>query len=93
MPVGPGLEVLYTFRDGGGTTISDVHESSEPLPLRIEDPSAVKWGRDGLTINGSTLISAPEPAKRLISVIRRSNAFTIEAWISPADRNRCSGRP
>jgi hypothetical protein len=38
-----GPQVLYTFREGSGTTVHDVSGVGAPLDLEISDGSAVSW--------------------------------------------------
>jgi hypothetical protein len=53
------------------------------LDLRIQDPAATAWIEDGLEVRAPVLIATPNPAERLTAAIRASNAFTLEAWITP----------
>lgn len=80
-----GLQVLYTFEERGGDTVRDVSGAAEPLDLKITDPAAVRWQPGGLTIESSTMIARPETPTRLINALKKSNAITVEAWVTPAD--------
>jgi hypothetical protein len=84
----PAVEALYTFDEGDGDTIRDRSGTGEPLDLKIEDPSAVEWRDGGLTVGGSTLVATTGPAKRLNDAVKRSNALTLEAWITPANTSQ-----
>ena len=56
--VGAGLQVLYTFDDGSGLTVSD-RAGQYGLDLTIGDAGAVRWLADGgLAVDGNTLIEA-----------------------------------
>src|SRR5262249_11163780 len=46
----PGLQALYTFSEGEGTTIHDVSGVGAPLDLIAEDSKGLRWSADGLTI-------------------------------------------
>jgi hypothetical protein len=84
----PGLEVMYTFEEGGGSVIRDVSGAGEPINLSIADTKAVEWGKDGLTVGqdgATTLIASDSAARRLIEAVKKSNAATLEAWITTAD--------
>ena len=78
-----GLQVLYRFDEGEGPVVRDVSGVRPALDLRIQDPAATAWIEDGLSVHGPVLIATPKPAERLTSAIRASNAFTLEAWITP----------
>lgn len=80
-----GLQVLYTFDEGGGDVVRDVSGSTDPLNLRIGDPSAVHWTETGLEIARPTIITAGDPPVRLFDAVRAAHAVTIEAWITPAN--------
>jgi len=78
--------VFYDFREGSGQTIKDCSGKSDPLNLRIEDPSAVQWlSGGGLAIQSPVLIASQVPADKVTDAIRKSGAITIEAWIKPAN--------
>jgi hypothetical protein len=79
------LEALYTFDEASGDTVRDSAAAGEPLHLKIENAAAVKWETAGLAVNGSTLIAAAQPPKRLIDAVKKSKAVTLEAWVTPAD--------
>ncbi|CAN5856494.1 hypothetical protein BH23PLA1_BH23PLA1_21030 [soil metagenome] len=86
--VSGGLQVLYTFEEGNGDTVRDVSGQGEPIHLKIEDTSAVRWGGDGLAVRSSTLIRSDKAPKRLIDAVKKSRAITLEAWITPAERSQ-----
>jgi hypothetical protein len=79
-----GALVAYNFREGRGDTIRDVSERGEPLNLKIEDASAVKWlPGGGLAIEGPGLIASPGPAAKVNDGLKKSRSVTIDAWIKP----------
>ncbi|HEY9696977.1 MAG TPA: LamG domain-containing protein [Trichocoleus sp.] len=78
----PGLQVLYSFREGEGNIIQDVSGVGERLDLTIKDPSRVEWVTGGgLRINRPTQIRADRPALKIINACRSTNELTIEVWI------------
>lgn len=80
-----GLLVLYTFEGPGDDVIRDRSGVGEPLDLRIESPRAVSW-RDGrVVITSSARIASQQPARKIVSAIKQSQAVTIEAWLKPQD--------
>jgi hypothetical protein len=83
-----GVLALYTFDEGSGNTVRDASGAGEPLNLRIEDASSVQWEPGGLAVSGPTLIATPEPPKRLTQAIKKSRAFTLESWVTPATRRQ-----
>jgi mono/diheme cytochrome c family protein len=82
------LQALYTFEQGSGDTVRDVSGAGEPLDLRIEKPSAVRWGGGQLTVTGPTLIATDGPPHRLIDAVKKSKEVTLEAWVTPANREQ-----
>ena len=81
-----GLQVLYTFREGSGTTVHDVSGVGVPLDLEMSDGSAVTWvPGGGLAIDSATLIASVGPATKVISACQGSNEITIDAWVRPAN--------
>lgn len=84
--------VLYTFEEGKGSVVRDVAGKGEPLHLAIEKPDAVEWLADGgLRVKAAALIASEWPARRVTEAIQRSQAFALEAWVSPA--NTTQGGP
>lgn len=81
-----GLQVRYAFNEGKGIQIRDVSGLEPALDLHIQDAGAVTWLDDGLRVHRPVLIATEGPANRLTSAMRRSNAFTLEVWIAPAER-------
>jgi hypothetical protein len=79
-----GLQMLYTFGEGDGTTIYDVSGAGVPLNLTIPEPEAVQWRNGKLIIQEWTIISSTETASRLVDAARATNELTIEAWVEPA---------
>jgi hypothetical protein len=80
-----GLQILYTFEEGSGDKVRDVSQQGEPVDLRIADPGSVAWSEDGLTVTSSTLILGEDSPESLVSELHRSNAITLEAWVTPAN--------
>lgn len=76
---------LYRFGDGGGDEIRDRSGSDVAMPLRIKDPAVVSRGQAGLAVYGSTQIDTGSAAKGLTRAIKKTNAFSVEAWVTPAD--------
>ena len=78
--------VLYKFTEGKGNTIRDSSGAGAPVNLTIADPSAVKWlPGGGLAVRSSVLIASEQPAIRLTGSLKKSQAVTIEAWVTPAN--------
>lgn len=79
------LQALYTFEEGSGDTVRDRSGVDPRLDLKIEHPSAVEWTDGALVVRSATKIKSSRSAKKITKAIRRSNAITIEAWVSPAN--------
>jgi len=80
-----GLIGLYDFSEGHGRIIHDRSGSSDPVDLLIETPDSVRWSEETLTVVSSASVVSPKSARRFVDAIRKSNALTIEAWITPAN--------
>ncbi|NOX77094.1 MAG: LamG domain-containing protein, partial [Gammaproteobacteria bacterium] len=80
-----GQQVLYTFEEGSGSTVTDVSGTGTPLNLTIATPAAVSWVPGGLSINSSAVIASAGSANEVINAVQTSNALTIEAWLIPAN--------
>lgn len=83
-----GLQVLYTFKEGSGTTINDVSEVGTALNLSINSPSLVNWlPSGGVNIVGSAEITSTG-ASKIIDACKASNEISIEAWVKPNSVNQ-----
>ncbi|NLT78123.1 MAG: DUF4038 domain-containing protein [Planctomycetes bacterium] len=81
-----GASAVYEFREGRGQVVKDTSGTGAPLNLQIKEASAIQWLEGGgLGLTGSTLIASTEPATKLIEAVKQSKAFTVEAWIEPAN--------
>lgn len=88
-PGGPrvteGLQVLYTFEEGSGTTVRDVSGVGTPLNLNISG-SGVGWiSGGGLSVNSPALVASAGSATKVIAASRATDEITIEAWVKPAN--------
>ena len=82
------LQARYAFDEGEGGVIRDVSGREPALDLHIEDNGAAVWVEDGLEIEDSLLIATENPAERLQAAVDGSNAFTLEAWITPSQESQ-----
>ncbi|MCP4717283.1 MAG: hypothetical protein GY868_19345, partial [Deltaproteobacteria bacterium] len=83
-----GLQVLYTFEEGSGTTVNDVSGVGTSLDLTLENAAAVTWIAGGLVINTPTIIASSGPAAKIINTATVTNEITIEAWLRPANTDQ-----
>lgn len=83
-PPTAGLQALYRFDEGGGTTIHDSSGTGEPLHLSAAMAAGMSWSPDGLTLTQPTLIRSGVPATKLNAAVKASNEISIEAWVRPA---------
>ena len=83
------MQSLYTFREGSGSTVTDVSGVGAPLNLTIANSGAVTWvSGGGLQVNSggsTTIIESATAAAKVISAAKTSNEITVEAWIRPAN--------
>jgi hypothetical protein len=83
-----GLQVLYTFEEGSGTTVYDISDVGTPLNLGVGG-SATSWiSGGGLAINSTTIVASAGPATKVIEASRVTNEVTIEACIKPANTSQ-----
>ena len=86
--VSEGLQVLYTFGEGSGTTIHDVAGVGPSLDLTLESETAVSWiAGGGLSIVSPTRLTSTGPAQKVIDGARASNEITLEAWVKPENQD------
>ncbi len=80
-----GLIVLYDFAENNAATVRDRSGVGEPLDLTIQDGGRVRQSKGTLSVESPTLIASSGPARKVVEAIKKSNAITIEAWITPAN--------
>ena len=78
-----GLVALYEFGDGGGTIVHDSSGVGQPLDLHIQRAAGATWHRGSLDVRASSVIASATPATKITSACRKTNEFTIEAWVRP----------
>ncbi len=83
--VSSGLQALYTFNEGGGSTVHDVSGIGQPLDLTIEDAGAVTWADGALDLDSPAIITSAGAATKINAACRASDEVTVEAWIEPAN--------
>ncbi|MDQ3037616.1 MAG: LamG domain-containing protein, partial [Myxococcota bacterium] len=81
----PAPAILWRFDEGAGGRALDSSGSSALVHLRIEDPAAIEWLDDALALRAPTRLVSERAPIELVEAIRSSSAFTIEAWIVPAE--------
>ncbi len=88
-----GIQALYTFEEGGGTTIEDVSDAGQPLNLTINTPTTASIMPDGgLRISGSADIRSAV-ASKVIGACKASDEITIEAWVDTASLTQSGPGP
>ncbi len=84
------LLARYDFNEAEGATVGE-RSGAELVPaLTVADPSAISWADGGLTISQPTTLTAGS-VSGLVETIKTSGAFTVEAWVTPA--NTTQGGP
>jgi hypothetical protein len=78
-----GLQALYRFDEGGGTTVHDSSGVGGPLHLSAATTAGMSWSPNGLTLTQPTLIRSGAPATKLNAAVKASNEISIEAWVKP----------
>lgn len=80
--INTGLQALYTFEEGAGTTVGDVSEVGSPLNLTIDNAASITWlGSGGIDITSPVSIASSSAASKIISACKSSNAISVEAWV------------
>lgn len=80
-----GLQVLYKFNEGSGSTINDVSGVGTAFNLKINNTANVTWGSNYLQTKGEATIKSLTTATKIINACKSSNELTYEIWFSPTD--------
>jgi hypothetical protein len=79
-----GVVALYTFSEGDGSEVFDVSGRMPSTPLKIATPSFVTWETGFLRLKAPNLLLPSNDSVGVMTAIKTSNAFSVEAWISAA---------
>src|SRR5436190_1039890 len=82
--VGTGIVALYTFNEGNGSEVFDVSGRIPSTPLKIATPPSAAWESGFLRLKTPNLLLPSNDSSAVIGALRSANAFTVEAWITPA---------
>ena len=86
--VAVGIQVLYDFQEGSGTTINDNSGVGSKLNENIGNIDSVEWKPYGLNLIGQAAIITNTAATKIINAATDSWELTIEAWIKPAPETK-----
>ncbi len=79
-----GIQVLYNFKEAGGTLVNDSSGAGAPYNLDLDNPSSVTWTPNGMGVNDVSYINGKSPLTKVIDACKLTNEVTIEIWIKPA---------
>lgn len=77
-------QILFNFDENDGKIIYDRSRNQQQIDLKIDEMSAVRWTKDGLTVIEPTIIKSSLPATKIIDSCRSSNSLSLALWITPA---------
>ncbi|MFP6617980.1 MAG: LamG-like jellyroll fold domain-containing protein, partial [Pirellulaceae bacterium] len=80
-----GLQVLYDFASVSGPLVKDRSGNGKPIDLRIKNLQAVRRAVGSLEVRRPTVIQSDKSVGDLTTMMRRSGAITLEAWVTPAN--------
>jgi hypothetical protein len=80
-----GLQVLYDFQSASGPLVKDRSGNGKPINLQIKNLQAVRRSVGSLEVRSPTVIASDKSAGELTTMMRRSGAITLEAWVTPAN--------
>ncbi|WP_131739890.1 LamG domain-containing protein [Actinomadura roseirufa] len=87
-----GLQALYRFDEGGGTTVHDSSGTGDPLHLNAASAQGMSWSPNGLSLTKATLIRSGVPAAKLNAAVKASDEISIEAWVKPVAGGLTNGQ-
>ncbi len=80
-----GLQVLYDFASVSGPLVKDRSGNGKPINLQIRNLQAVRRSVGSLEVRRPTVIQSDKSVGDLTTMMRRSGAITLEAWVTPAN--------
>jgi myo-inositol-hexaphosphate 3-phosphohydrolase/glucose/arabinose dehydrogenase/lysophospholipase L1-like esterase len=87
-----GLQMLYTFQEGAGSTVADVSGVGAPVNLTIDDLNDVTWIPGALSVDAQSVLTSATLPTKLVDAVQLSHEVTIEAWVKPANLTTGQGR-
>ncbi len=81
-----GIQALYTFNEGTGSTVRDTSGAGTAINLNITYPANTRWlPGGGLELFRDVNITSGTAPARLYNSLMQSDAVTLEAWVKPAN--------
>ncbi len=78
-----GLAAAWSLDEMGGGVAHDVSGTSPPLVLAVDFGPGAAWEPGSYHASSPARLQSPQPAGALIAAVRESDAFTLEAWMTP----------
>ncbi len=79
-----GLIAYYNFNYNPDYIVYDLSGFGEPLDLKIQQPSSVRWGsHNTLEVLSAGMITSTVSAGKITSALKKTKAITLECWIRP----------
>src|SRR5262245_31056050 len=78
--VARSLLLLCTYERLTADVVRDRSGVGEALILKIENRQGLTFRGGRLIVTSSARLSSAEPARKIVSAVKQSNALTIEAW-------------
>ena len=83
-----GLIAYYDFKSSRGDIIKDRSGIGKPVDLKIANVKAVRRSTGSLEVRSKTIIRSVQPATKINQAIKKTGAFTLEAWVLPSRLNQ-----
>jgi len=82
--VSAGVLALYNFNEGSGSEVFDTSGRIPSTPLKIVKPPSANWESGFLRLKTPNALVPSNDSVGVITAIKASNTFTVEAWVTPA---------
>jgi len=76
-----GIQALYLFNEGSGSTIVDQITTGGQLNLTVINPENTVRTANTIEISTNAAFRSIAPATKIVNACRASNEITIEAWV------------
>lgn len=85
-----GIQILYEFAEGTGSSVADSSGVGSPADLTVSGPAT--WTSGGISVAGSATLTSAQGGEKIRAAVGDTGEFSFEAWVTPATVAQWGGR-
>ncbi len=85
-----GIQILYEFNEGSGSSVADSSGAGAPAGLAMT--GATTWVPGGVSVDGASMLTSAAGGEKVRAAVGTTGEFTVETWVSPSTASQWGGR-